>query len=265
MSIHPLDKPQVTSNLFYPRKTIANTHPDKRNIKDGKVVIDADIALGYRLYLHHSSASILLYFHGNGEIVTDYETIAPYYHQAGVSLLVVDYRAYGWSTGKPSTTQMLPDAQKVLDSMETIIRECGLVPGRAIFLMGRSLGSAPAIYLAMNNPDKLRGLIIESGYADAPSLFRRLGIPIPDSMKDDPTLPINNDEKMKKVTIPTLVIHGERDMLIPVTHGKTLYENAASEDKTLVTIPNAGHNDVSFRDMTRYFDAIKRFVEEYSA
>jgi len=260
---HPLDKPEVVNNLFYPRKAHANTHPDKDIIKDGSVKIDDTVSLGYRLYLNHSSAPILLYFHGNGEIVTDYESFASLYHQVGVSLLVVDYRAYGWSTGTPSTTQLLPDAQKVLDSMDTILKDCGVVPGRDIFLMGRSLGSAPAIYLAMTSPDKLKGIIIESGYADAPSLFRRLGIPIPENIKDDPTLPINNDEKMKKVTIPTLVIHGERDVLIPVTHGHTLYENAAAENKTLVTIPGAGHNDVAFKDMTRYFGTIKQFIEAH--
>ena len=65
--------------------------------------------------------------------MTDYESFAPLYHQVSVSLLVVDYRAYGWSTGTPSTTQLLPDAQKVLDSMDTILKDCGVVPGRNIF------------------------------------------------------------------------------------------------------------------------------------
>ena len=51
---HPLDKPEVVNNLFYPRKAQANTHPDKDIIKDGSVKIDDDISIGYRLYLNHS-------------------------------------------------------------------------------------------------------------------------------------------------------------------------------------------------------------------
>lgn len=258
MTIHPLDNPNVINNLFYPRKATQNS-----SMNDGLIPVDEGVELGYRLYTHHSSAPILLYFHGNGEIVSDYESIAPYYHAIGLSLLVVDYRGYGWSTGTPLTSKLLPDAQKVLDTIQIVLSQNGIIPERPIFLMGRSLGSAPAIYLAMTNPDKLRGLIIESGYADAPSLFRRLGIAIPDEVKNDSTLPIANDEKMKQVTIPTLVIHGEKDMLIPVAHGKTLYENAASQHKTLLTIPNAGHNDVSFIDMRRYFDAIQTFVDTH--
>ncbi len=262
MSNHPLDRPEVIQNLFYPRKSkMSNNTGD--SIKDGRVTVDEEVEIGYRLYIKHSSAPVLLYFHGNGEIASDYDSIASYYHNAGVSLLVVDYRGYGWSTGTPLATKLLPDAQKVLDSIDSILSDSGVIPGRALFLKGRSLGSAPAIYLAMANPDKLQGLIVESGYADAPSLFRRLGITIPDDVQDDPALPINNDEKMKKVTIPTLVIHGERDMLIPVHHGQTLYENAAAEEKDLVIISGAGHNNILFMDVSRYFDAIKKFVENH--
>ena len=92
-----------------------------------------------------SGKPTLLYFHGNGEIVTDYEGFAPLYHGIGLSLLVVDYRGYGWSTGKPLTTKMIPDAQAVLDALDDILKENGVVPSRPLFIMGRSLGSAPAI------------------------------------------------------------------------------------------------------------------------
>lgn len=262
MSTHPLDEPQVIKHLFYPRKNIANMSSDD-TIADGSIVVEDDIEIGYRLHILDSSAPVLLYFHGNGEIASDYHSIAPYYHAVGLTLLIVDYRGYGWSTGTPLTSKLLPDAQAVLDDINSILSQNGIIPDRPLFLMGRSLGSAPAIYLAKNNPDTLKGLIIESGYADAPSLFRRLGIFIPDDLKNDPTLPLNNDEKMKDVTLPTLVIHGENDTLIPVAHGKTLYENAPSEHKTLITIPNAGHNDVSFRDLQRYFSAIQIFVDTH--
>lgn len=264
MSNHPIDSPAILNNLFFVRKTML-PKDDGDYLKNGRIVVEenenGDIALGYRLYVHHSSAPLILYFHGNGEIATDYDSIAPFYHACGVSLMVVDYRGYGWSTGRPLASKMLPDAQIVLDKLDSVLGAQGIVPGRPLFVMGRSLGSAPVIYLALKNPDRLRGLIIESGYADAPSLFRRLGIPIPDDLAEDDSLPINNSEKMRRVHTPTLVIHGERDTLIPVTHGKTLHENAANTEKSLVIIPNAGHNNVGFIDVQKYFNAIKRFVD----
>jgi pimeloyl-ACP methyl ester carboxylesterase len=261
---HPIDAPEIVNNLFFPQRATARDHSDKA-IKDGFVKVEEDIRLGYRFYIKHSTAPVLLFFHGNGEIAPDYDSFASYYHEVGLSLLVVDYRGYGWSDGKPLPSKMLPDAQTVLDGMNDILKEAGLVPERPIFVMGRSLGSAPAIYLALKNPDALKGLIIESGYADAPSLFRRLGIPIPDNLPDEESLPIGNGEKIKRVSLPLLVIHGELDMLIPAEQGKALYEASPVQDKQLLIIKGAGHNNVSFVQMERYFTAIKNFVEKHQA
>jgi alpha-beta hydrolase superfamily lysophospholipase len=261
---HVLDMPMVTDHLFHVRKTPPHTHPNPDKVKDGTVAVAEDVEIGYRLYLHTTTAPLLLYFHGNGEIATDYEGFAPYYHVAGVSLLVVDYRGYGWSTGLPKTTQLLPDAQKVFDALATIHADCGLAPDRPVFVKGRSLGSAPAIYLARQNSDQLKGLIVESGYSDAPSLFRRLGIPVPDVPKRDITLPLYNADKMRAVTLPLLVIHGGADTLIPVTHGRELFAASPVVDKELLVIDGAGHNDLLMRGTAKYFDAVRRFVQAHN-
>lgn len=265
MSEHPLDAQEIIFRLFHVRKTPPDTHPDRRKVRDGAIKIADEVQLGYRLYLHKTDAPVILYFHGNGEIASDYDDIAPFYELAGVSLLVVDYRGYGWSTGLPKTTQMLPDAEKVLTAVPGILADHGFPPDTALFVKGRSLGSAPAIYLAYAHADKLRGLIVESGYADAPSLFQRLGMIIPASLKDEPTLPLFNARKMASITLPLLVIHGENDTLIPVSNGKAIYESAASTDKILLTIPNAGHNDLLMTGTAKYFDAIRRFVAQHSS
>lgn len=157
----------------------------------------------------------------------------------------------------------LPDAQVVLDTLDDILKENGVVPGRSLFIMGRSLGAAPAVYLAMNNPEKIKGLILESAYSDVPSLFGRLGILVPKGIKNDPSLPISNVEKMKQVQAPLLVIHGDRDTLIPVEHGKQLYEASPVEDKELLIIQGGGHNNVAVVQMQKYFDTIKRFIENH--
>lgn len=265
MSKHPLDAPEIRDNLFHVRKTPANTLPNDPQIFDDWIEVDAEngVKLGYRLYLKDTTSPVLLYFHGNGEIASDYEGIAPFYELSGVSLLVVDYRGYGWSTGYPLTSQMLPDTQKVLDKLDSALSKHGVVPGRPLFVKGRSLGSAPAIFLAYANPERFKGLIVESGYAEAPSLFRRLGIPVPEELSDDDTLPLYNVRKMAQVNSPLLVIHGAVDTLIPVINGRELYEASPSPNKELVVISGAGHNNLLIAGTAKYFDAIKRFVEQY--
>lgn len=264
MSDHPLDKPEITNNLFYVRKTAPPTHVVSDDIKYGSVQVADGASVGYMLYIHNSTAPVLVFFHGNGEIATDYEGLAELYHLCNVSLLVFDYRGYGWSDGTPLTSKMLPDAEKCLLAIDSILGQHGVVAGRPLFLKGRSLGSAPAIYLAHQHPEKLKGLIIESGYANAPSLFRRLGIPIPDDIADDINLPIYNESKIKEVHVPLLVIHGEQDTLIPVDNAKALYAASPAQDKQLVIINGAGHNNLLFAGTAKYFNSIKIMVEKYS-
>src|SRR5688572_25314222 len=94
---HLLDTPLIVGNIFFPRKAAPDTHPDKKNVKDGTIEVEDGIKLGYRCYIHQAVAPVLLFFHGNGEVASDYDSFARYYHEAGVSLLVVDFRGYGWS------------------------------------------------------------------------------------------------------------------------------------------------------------------------
>ena len=263
MSQHPLDHPQITESLFFPQATAPQEHPTGA-WKDGRVQVDESVVLGYRFYIHKKDSPVILFFHGNGEIVSDYAGISREYHSwADASLLVVEYRGYGWSTGVPLTSKMLPDAKIVLNKLPQILESAGVNVDVPLFIKGRSLGSAVAIYLALIAPEKFKGMIIDSGYADAPSLFRRLGITIPDNIKDDDTLPINNDEKMKRIKLPLLVIHGEQDTLIPVEHGKKLHSNLPIEDKQLVVIPGAGHNNLMAIGFVPYFSAIAGFVNNH--
>lgn len=267
MSQHQLDNPQITSSLFYPRKKMPQKHPDGA-WHDGTILVDEEerVKLGYRFYIHEKDSPVILFFHGNGEVASDYAGISQDYHGfAEVSLLVVDYRGYGWSTGRPLTSKMLPDAKVVLDKLPKILEAAGIDADVPLFVKGRSLGSAPAIYLGLVAPEKFKGMIIDSGYADAPSLFRRLGIAIPDNIKADDSLPINNDEKIKTIDMPLLVIHGEQDNLIPISHGRTIHANSPTQDKELVVITGAGHNNLLAIDFTAYFNAIAGFVNNHLA
>jgi hypothetical protein len=124
--------------------------------------------------------------------------------------------------------------------------------------MGRSLGSVPAIELAARYGDQLAGLLIESGFSDTFGLLARMGVRAQGAEEGQDGF--GNAFKMERVTIPTLVLHGERDVLIPPGDGQALHDHCAAEDKRLVLIPNAGHNDIMLVGMKQYFEAIHMFV-----
>ena len=129
----------------------------------------------------------------------------------------------------------------------------------SLFLMGRSLGSIPAVELAYHYQGELKGLIIESGSANN---FRHLWNHLESSERllSEKFL---NKEKIKSVLIPTCVIHGELDQIIPVQEGLELYEKAGAGVKDILIISGADHNDLIIRGHTQYFTKIEEFVKKY--
>jgi pimeloyl-ACP methyl ester carboxylesterase len=71
---------------------------------------------------------------------------------------------------------------------------------------------------------------------------------------------VGNAVKISKITTPTLIIHAQEDMLIPVGQGLLLHRYCAAQDKHLVLISNAGHNTLMMVGRSQYFDAIQKFV-----
>jgi alpha-beta hydrolase superfamily lysophospholipase len=244
-----LDNPLLLSFLFHPRPARPGTHLP--NVVDGTIPVEGDVVLGYRLYKYEPGEPVILYFHGNGEIASDYDDLADMYHGIGTSLLIVDYRGYGWSTGQPKVSSLVTDVEAVFAALPTVLEGLGNPP---LFVMGRSLGSAPAIHLAHTHPEAFKGLILESGFAQILPLLLRLGLPA-QLMSNLPD-PIGNLDKIGEITLPLLVIHGERDDLIPVTHGQSLYDASPAEQKKILRIFGAGHNNLLSVGLQEYFTAI---------
>jgi alpha-beta hydrolase superfamily lysophospholipase len=216
--------------------------------------------VGYSLQLAEPQSPLILYFHGNGEIARDYDSIALLYTNLGISLLVADYRGYGWSEGFPTASSLVHDAPLVFEALGQMMKEAGSEVPQRVFVMGRSLGSAAAIEVACHHQEALAGLIIESGFAHTLQLLARLGVVLENL--DEAQDVFANLTKMGQIRLPTLVIHGQADMLIPVSEGVALYEGSAApqDEKRLVVIPGAGHNDLLAVGAASYFEAICDFV-----
>jgi len=252
-----LDRPEILQFAFYPRRDFRRGPP---NATDHRIPVEEGVAISCRLYTYGLHLPSILYFHGNGEVASDYDEIAPLYGQVGVNLFVADYRGYGASDGTPTFANTVQDASPIFQGFEAILRRGGYTG--PLLVMGRSLGSVSAIEVASRYPERLRGLIIESGFGSVVRLFENLGFPPHLLGPIDPELP--NLGKMRSISLPLLVIHGEWDDLIPLKEGVSLFEAAASREKRLVVIPRCGHNDLLWLGRDLYFAAIREFVAALS-
>ncbi len=248
-----VDQPYFLQMLFYPRPDSART---PANAFDLLIDTADDARIAARFYFRDKQWPWILYFHGNGEVAADYDDLAPLYFAQKINLVVADYRGYGASTGTPDFTSMVRDAHQVYEAVKNELSRRGYSPD--LYIMGRSLGSISAIELAFHHQERLKGLIIESGFASINRLIYHLGI-----MQPNPDLDRIEQECLEmiaQIKIPALIIHGESDNLVLPEEGKLVYDTLGSRDKEMVIIPRAGHNDVIVRDIPRYFSAIKRLV-----
>jgi len=251
-----LDRREVLDVLFYPRKETASQMPEADNVSV-RVGVGKGVAVGGKIFVASPDAPVVLYFHGNGEIAADYHSIAPLYQQFGITLFVVDFRGYGTSDGAPGATALIDDAWTCFEQAPSILAEHG-VQTEQLYVMGRSLGSAAALEIGSRATAGLAGLIIESGFAYTFALIERIGfLQIPDAYeaKDG----FGNLEKIAAIDVPLLLIHGERDWIIPIADAEALYEASSAKQKSFVRVPGAGHNDLMLIGQQDYFAAIAKF------
>jgi fermentation-respiration switch protein FrsA (DUF1100 family) len=251
-----LDRPEVLMFLFHPRAEAVDAVAEG-TAKDILITVEADIVVGARFHGTNLYAPTILFFHGNGEIVADYNDLGPIYNQMGINFFPVDYRGYGKSTGKPSVASMMNDSHVIFDFIKNFLADEDFQG--PLVIMGRSLGSAPALELASSYKDEIDGLIIESGFALAEPLLRLLGIdPLAIGFRE--ANGFCNIDKIQTFHKPTLIIHAENDHIIPFYNGQTLYDKSSAADKTLLKIYGANHNDIFMRGLDDYLTAVRNLV-----
>lgn len=197
------------------------------------------------LHLPNPSAQhTLIYFHGNAEDLGDVSPLLRRLHAAGFAVLAFDYRGYGQSGGRASEQNVYADTQAVL----TYARgELGLSPSQCL-VVGRSVGSGPAVHLATN--EAVAGLVLISPFKSA---FR-----VVTGVKLLPFDRFNNLGKIGSVRCPVLVFHGTADEVIPFAHGVAVFA-AASEPKRSVWLEGVRHNDIFHVAGVKIVDEITAF------
>jgi alpha-beta hydrolase superfamily lysophospholipase len=251
-----MDHPEILKRILFPRREQAPDTPDAYN---HFIQVEDGISVGCRFYPAGISSPHILFFHGNGETAPEYDGIAPYYRERNLNLFVADYRGYGMSGGSPTCSSILRDVHPIFQGFVSFVRNLGYSGG--LYVMGRSLGSAPAIEAAYSYQKQLKGLVIESGFASARRQIVRLGLERLFEHIEQP-VGFGNDLKIQSILIPTLIIHGEDDTIIPVSEGRALYELSGAEQKVSLFVPHAGHNDLMYRAPDDYMEAIARFTQD---
>ncbi len=250
-----IDNLYVTSREFYPRKSAGSSTPE--GIEAILFPIDDHISISGRFCMYARDAPTILFFHGNGEIAADYEDIGPKFGmECGVNLLALDYRGYGESSGTPSNSTMISDARALFPQVKKYLESQQI--STPIIVMGRSLGSASAIEIALHYETQLAGLVLESAYARVEPLLTLFGISSQLIARMDLTS-LENVVKMRNVHLPLLVLHGEDDSLIPAAHGRELFETSPAINKKLIIIPDAEHNTILLYE--QYFVALTDWLK----
>ena len=252
-----LDHPAVLQMLFHPRKD-SGTGPPANTI-DYDITLEDGVTIGARFYLADRKAPNILFFHGNGEIVEDYDPVGHIYNEYGLSFLALGYRGYGRSGGVPTASTMLVDAHLVFKDVQKWLKsEQRTGP---LLIMGRSLGSACALELAASYGEEIAGIIIESGFALTVPLLQCLGVDT-ESMGISEEQGFKNIQKIEKFSKPTIIIHGQNDQIIPIASAELLQVHCAARSKEFHMIPGADHNTIMINAGKIYFELIKRFCDK---
>ena len=205
---------------------------------DGVEEIEFAAADGTKLIAWYAPAAdgkpTILYFHGNAANAANRAPKIDMMIESGFGVFYLNNRGYGGSGGSPSEANNVADAVAAYDHL----RGLG-VPTDKIAAFGESLGSGQAVQLAAERP--VGAVVLEAALTSTVEVGRSIYFWLPLSLLI--TDQYNVERDIARVTAPLLILHGERDEVIPVAMGRRIY-NAANEPKRVELFRDGRHNDL---------------------
>lgn len=215
------------------------------NLYDSQIIIIPTLTHKIPCYFHpfkknaetklDPSHNICLYFHGNGEDIGHSGYLLPdFQSRLQMDFLVVEYPGYGHYEAKKSIKAIKQDCLDIYDYLINIFKS------ENIFVMGRSIGSGPAVYLAANR--KIMGLALISPFCSLNLFINEI---FDETFKfEDPEEEFDNVQEIKKVNAKIVIIHGLKDKLIKVQHAYELEKAVNNSEKIKTFYPEfMTHND----------------------
>lgn len=197
------------------------------------------------------SAPALLYLHGARWNLTGSVTRIERWRKLGFSVLAIDYRGFGKSTGASPTEQLsYEDAQAAWDHLARA------EPSRPRFIVGHSLGGAIATELAVRRPDAA-GLVLEATFTSIRDMVEHTAwrlLPVGLILTQE----FDTLAKLPKIRSPVLIVHGTRDAIVPFHMGERLYA-AASGPKRFIRVEGGSHHNLSAVANDQYRAALREF------
>jgi uncharacterized protein len=220
--------------MYFPDRT--RTPPAQAGLPEAEEVT-VETADGEKLVAWHVPAAegkpLVLYFHGNGGALVDRLNRFRGLIANGNGLLALSYRGYGGSSGSPSEEGLFADAAAAYAFA------AARYPASRIAVFGESLGTGVAIWLAATCP--VARVLLQAPYTSIGDIAAAAYpfLPVRLLLKDS----YRSDERVGRVTAPVLIIHGERDRVVPIRYGERLYALIRAPKK-FVRFPEGGHVDL---------------------
>jgi fermentation-respiration switch protein FrsA (DUF1100 family) len=188
----------------------------------------------------------ILYLHGNYEDLGSIAEYIPGFTKAGYAVFAFDYRNYGHSEGSPNEENVCADTRLAYDYVRTKLG----VPADRIIIFGYSLGSGPAVELALHAP--AAGLVLQGPYISAYRVMTNVALFPGDKFK--------NLAKVPQLRCPVLVIHGTADNTVPFWHGERVYE-AITAPKQKFFVEGGPHAGLADFAGPAYAEALNKFTQ----
>jgi pimeloyl-ACP methyl ester carboxylesterase len=229
-------RPLLNSLLYFPSRAFVET-PAETGLPARDLEIETDDGErlhGWWIGARSQRLGHLLLCHGNAGNIGDRVLHGKLLTGVGFDVLLFDYRGYGRSSGRPSEQGTYRDARAAL---ACLLRQPEVDASR-VFYLGESLGGAVALELALERPPA--GLVLLSTFTSVREMGRRHYPFIPAALVPDA---YPSRRRIPELRSPLLVLHGERDRIVPLSQGRALYDDAP-EPKRMHVFPGLGHNDL---------------------
>lgn len=195
----------------------------------------------------------VVHLHGNAANVSNHAPQIAWLPAEGFNVLTFDYRGFGFSEGTPSLHGVVKDARAAIAQARR--RQ----PDLPLVVLGQSLGGATAIRAVVEETrDDIRLLVIDSAFASYRGIVHDatrtslLSLISPFAATTLPAAAQDPSTAIARLRIPVLIVHGESDRVVPISHGEHLYASAtAAPHRHLVRIPGGGHLDALSREDVR--------------